>query len=58
MHQIGEDKGRIREIELLKEVHDSGKKRLKEERESEALTETIERKMNTCADEQQEGTWM
>lgn len=61
MHQIGEDKWRIREIELLKEVHGSekGEKRRGRglgvegwRRENEALTETRERKMNRCADEQ------
>lgn len=59
MHQIGEDKWRIREIELLKEVHGSEKEEKKGkgvwgvgERENEALTETRERKMNRCADEQ------
>lgn len=57
MHQIGEDKGRIREIELLKEVHDSERKDGRK-RESKALTEAREWKMNTRADEQKEGTWM
>lgn len=42
MHQIGEDKGRIREIELLKEVHDSEKK-IGRKRESEALTQAGEK---------------
>ena len=60
MHQIGEDKGRIREIGLLKEVHDSekekkGKKKTGRKKESEALTPTRERKMNRCEDEQKEG---
>lgn len=44
MHQIGEDKWRIREIELLKEVHDSEKGEKKGERKRAKHSETREKK--------------
>lgn len=57
MHQIGDDEGTIREMELLKEVHDSEKQNGRKG-ESEALTEAAEREMNRRADEQKGGEWM
>lgn len=58
--KLAKIRGRIREIELLKEVHDSErerkeKKKTGRKKESEALTPAGGRKMNRCEDEQKEG---